>query len=248
MTRPFCNRSPVWLYYVQLIDPFYLKTAGKLSTRSVIFICTTRWGKRSVWESQLCTRWPQEGSADAPMPQIFPVGQQWKQTRYILSGSTSDSIRLVSHPDTLFRIFGFSSRGGEINNNQAFTLFETRKPVDIRAALTLSCPCSYISIETDWLQNNKAIPLIILNYSLILISKKFTAPIEKHWSGTCLLSGAVPDCGTPISAPRLRGGEHRRCCWGWVDGKWHEDALPVNQQGCRSPPTNPAEDVCHPLS
>lgn len=143
--------------------PIFPKTAGKLSTRSryvsVIFIWTTRWGKRSVWEPQQCAGWPQEGSAHAPMPQIFPVGQQWKQTWYILSGSTSDSIRLVSHPDTLFRIFGFSSRGSEINNNQAFTLFGARKPVDICAALTLSCPCFYIYIETDRLQNNKAIPL-----------------------------------------------------------------------------------------
>lgn len=93
---------------------------GKAVQSGLMLILTTRWRQRSMWELRSSARWPLEGSDNAGRLRMLPVGQQWRQMWYILSGSTSDSIRLVSHPDTLFRIFGFCRRGSAFINNHAF--------------------------------------------------------------------------------------------------------------------------------
>lgn len=64
-------------------------------------------------------------------PSVDNGGLQYSEVWCILCGSTLDSANLVSHTATVFRMFGFSSRGRAIINNHIFTVCGTRNRVGV---------------------------------------------------------------------------------------------------------------------
>lgn len=172
-----------------------------------MLILTTRWRQRSTWELLSSTHWPLEGSDNARRLRMLPVGQQWRQMWYILSGSTSDSIRLVSHPDTLFRIFGFCRRGSAFINNHAFyCVWSKEQSGNLRQMDFIQ----YVAPGLNALTETTALGgvfIIVLMFCVFYILKN---SLEKRCGARLLLVDASY-YGTLIFAFRLHRRERRRC-------------------------------------